>query len=132
MGIALGSRGSKIEFRCGYIGFMWLRTAIAKAYDKEFGDHYGSVKAFMRDEDWDAYQKKIDEILNSERLKNKDKSIIHHFLFISDIDGKVDYKTCGKVYDLIKDIDNGGLPNWEILKQLLKDCYSHRSNLIWN
>lgn len=132
MGIALRSRGSKIELKCGYIGFMWLRTAVAKAYDKEFGEHYGSVMPFMRDEDWGAYQKKMDEILNNGRLKNKDKSIIHHFLFISDSDGKADYKTCGKVYDLIKDIDNDGLLNWEILKQLLKDCYSHRSNLVWN
>lgn len=131
MGLEIRSKESKIKIKCGYIGFMWLRMGVATAYDKELGEHYCQPEAFLSEEGWEAYEKKKEEILNSERLKNKDKSVVN-FLYTSDCEGKIDYKTCGKVYELIKDIENNEIPNWETLKQLLKDCYSYKSNLIWN
>lgn len=46
MGLEIRSKESKIKIRCGYIGFMWLRTGVAIAYDKELGEHYCQPEAF--------------------------------------------------------------------------------------
>ena len=139
MGVTLQSKGSQIDLTGGYGMFFKIRTRVAIAWDKEFGEHYKTISSCCKNEDFKKFNKKANEILKDERFKNEDKDILD-FLFASDCDGKCNYKTCKKIYDLIKDIKDDKLQlryamdsdyDWEDFKQLLKDCYSHRANLTW-
>lgn len=138
MGMTLESKGSKIELTGGYGMFVKIRNRVAKAWDKEFGEHYATLSSCISKEDFAKFDQKTKEIVSQERFKDEDVDIFK-FLFASDCEGKCGYKTCKKIYDLIKDInDNVNLRylidsnnDWEDFKQLLKDCYSHRANLVW-
>lgn len=138
MGICLTSRKSNIEFRMGYGGFNILRTNICRAFDEELAEVYADTLFAWKDPR--GYMSKINEILKDERFKDEDKDIID-FFFASDCDGKCGYKTCKKIYNLIKDIDFGGKiftyaaysdgNDYEELKAFLKECYQKRRMMIW-
>ena len=139
MGLTLESKGSPIDLTGGYGMFFKIRSRVAMAWDKEFGEHYSKLIYIWRDEDFKEFDKRTDEILKNERFKNEDEDLVG-FLFASDCEGKCSYKTCKKIYDLIKDIKEDHLQlryvnnsdnDWEDFKQLLLDCYSHRANLTW-
>lgn len=141
MGLTLKSKGSQIDLTGGYGMFMRIRQAIAKAWDKEFSEHYAKLNTIWKIEDFDEFDKRTNEILKNDRFKNEDKDLVE-FLFASDCEGKCSYKTCKKIYELIKNVgDIGKLRyvtylntkenDWEDFKQLLLDCYSHRANLTW-
>lgn len=80
----------------------------------------------------------IDDLIEEDNI---DPDIIH-FLDQPDTKGKINYKTCKKILDLIKDYD-GRLfqPEAEVIpddiegtkqfKEMLQYCYSHRANLYW-
>lgn len=94
------------------------------------------------DEDFEAFNEKAREILrkmiSNERLKDGDEDILD-FLYAPDCGGKISYKTCKKIYELIKDTDCKyclryaaySHNDWADFKQLLKECYSHRASLVW-
>lgn len=58
---------------------------------------------------------------------------------MSDLKGSISYKTCGKIYYLIKDIDfTTGFRyaaymhnDFEEFKEFLLDCYSKRKKMRW-
>lgn len=139
MGLTLQSKGSQIDLTGGYGMFFKIRSRVAMAWDKEFGEHYSKLIYIWKDEDFKEFDKRTNEILKDERFKNEDADLVN-FLFASDCEGKCNYKTCKKIYDLIKDIKGDELQlryitasknDWEDFKQLLLDCYSHRANLTW-
>lgn len=118
-----------------------IREYVSKAFDKELGEHYSGLRRIIREEDFNKFDKRTNEILSDERFKKEDEDIVD-FLFAPDESGKVSYRTCKKIYDLIKDIKDEGSRivlryslysnnDWEDFKQLLKDCYSNRCNLTW-
>ena len=90
MGVCLTSRKSNYSFDMGYIGFNNLRTNIAKAWDKEFGEAYGDTRLCLFDEK--EYNDRLNSILSDERFKDEDVDILD-FLMASDCDGKCGYKT---------------------------------------
>lgn len=45
MGFSLTATNSKYSFSGGYGSFAALRANIAKAWDKEFGEHYDTLRA---------------------------------------------------------------------------------------
>lgn len=139
MGVCLTSRKSKYVFDMGGGGFHNLRTNIAKAWDKELGEAYADVMmAVMHPEE---YNQRINEIITDDRFKDEDEDILD-FLFASDCGGKCSYKTCGKIYNLIKDIDFGKKiftyagrsdgKDYEKFKLFLKECYQKRRMMIWS
>ena len=74
------------------------------------------------------------------RDKNLDEDILD-FLYAEDCEGKISYKTCRKIYDLIKDVDfeKKGFRyaayqnnDYEELKEFLTECYSKRRNMVWS
>lgn len=86
--------------------------------------------------------KKINNVLKKDVFKNKGK--ILDFLFSSDCGGKMDYKACGEIYQLIKDIDFtnqgfqyvnnrnvNGYNDYENLKVFLLQCYKARVMARW-
>ena len=102
MGVCLTSRKSKHVFDMGYGGFQSLRTNIAKAWDSELGEAYAdTLMAVMHPKE---YNQRINEIITNDRFKDEDEDLLD-FLFSSDCGGKCSYKTCRKIYQLIKDID---------------------------
>ena len=89
--------------------------------------------------EYEEHDRIANEILSHPRFKDEDADILD-FLYASDCDGKTGYKTCGKLYNLIKDHNFGkkcfrcaayAHNDYEELKQFLKECYSHRRNAYW-
>lgn len=138
MGVCLTSRKSSFSFDMGYGGFRNLRTNIAKAWDEELGEAYAdTVKAMMNPKEYTEW---INRILSDDRFKDEDEDIVE-FLFASDCGGKCGHKTCGKIYNLIKDIDFGNKiflyakwsdgKDYEYLKEFLKECWKKRRMMMW-
>lgn len=140
MGYTIYANGSSKSFDGGMDGFLSLRTNIALAFDKEFGEHYSTLINCYREEDYKLFDAKTNEILSHDRFKKEDKDIID-FLFASDCGGEISYKTCKKIYDLIKDKNFDGEiftygaysdgKVYEHFKNFLLECYSHRRKLRW-
>lgn len=138
MGVCLTSKKSDYSFYMGYIGFNNLRANIASAWDKELGEVYANTSMAILDSK--KYNDRINSILADDRFKNEDEDIAD-FLFQSDCEGKCGYKTCEKIYNLIKDIDFTGKiftyaaysdgKDYEHLKLFLKECYKKRRMMIW-
>lgn len=138
MGVIITANNSKTTFNCGYGGFMNLRNNIASAFDKEFGELYKNLLLYITENEINGYNEKVNKIL-SERFKD-DEDIIN-FLFASDCEGKISYKTCKKIYDLIKNIDFGKKiftyaahsdgKDYEKFKNFLLECYKYRRNMVW-
>lgn len=140
MGFTLTATNSKYSFDGGYGSFALLRQNIANAWDKEFGEHYATLRVCFRESDYDAFDKETERILSQGRFadggeKSDDQDIVE-FLFASDCAGSISHKTCKKIYDIIKDIDFHGKKftyiaysdgkDYEHLKSFLLDCYKRR------
>ena len=121
-------------------GFMSLRENIALAFDKEFGEHYIKLRSIWKQEDFEAFDKETNRILADDRFHEEDVDIVE-FLFASDCGGEISYKTCKKIFDLIKDIDFGNKiftyagrsdgKDYQYFKEFLKECYSNRRKMRW-
>lgn len=146
MGITITAKNSEYDFSCGYHGFARLRENIAKAWDKEFGDHYKTLKLCCILQNYDEFDKKANTILSQERFKEggskeHDEDIVD-FLLASDCEGEISYETCKNIYDLIKDIDFGNEiftygaysdgKDYEHFKDFLLDCYKRRVKMRWS
>ena len=74
--------------------------------------------------------------VNDDEKSNDEDIDIIRFFFDSDREGKCTYKTCKKIYDLIKDVDfkeNKYLNknDYDEIKLFLKECYQKRRMMIW-
>ena len=123
----------------GYGGFFNLRKNIALAMDKEFGENYSNLNNCHTTEEFEENDAIANKIIEKKHL-DKDYEDVLDFLYASDCDGKIGYKTCKKIYDLIKDVDFGNKcfryvmlahNDYEELKEFLKECYKHRRNMYW-
>ena len=139
MGVTLTANNSKYTFNMGYSGFFNLRANIADLFDKQFGEHYRKLLGCFDQTEHEEHDRIANDILSHPRFKDEDADILD-FLYASDCDGKISYKTCGKLYDLIKDHDFEKKcfryaahthNDYEELKEFLKECYSHRRNAYW-
>ena len=140
MGFTITATNSKHDFYGGMGGFRNLRVNIAKAWDKEFGEHYETLIRCHCKKEYEAFNEKANRILSNDRFRQEDEDIID-FLFACDCDGSISYKTCKKIYDIIKDIDFSGEiftysaysdgNDYEYFKEFLLDCYKRRAKMIW-
>lgn len=140
MGVTISAKNSSYNFDMGYGGFFNLRCNIAKAFDKEFGEHYETLMFRHSEDDFKAFNERANEILSASRFKDEDADILD-FLFESDCEGKISHRTCKKIYELIKNIDFAGKiftyaaysdgNDYEYFKEFLKECYSHRRKMYW-
>lgn len=145
MGFCLTATNSKYSFNGGYGGFALLRQNIANAWDKEFGEHYATLRACFRESDYATFDKETARILSQERFQDggekSDDGDIVKFLFESDGGGSISHKTCKKIYEIIKDTDFHGKiftyaaysdgKDYEHLKSFLLDCYKRRVKAKW-
>lgn len=139
VGVSIRSKNGVHSFDCGYGGFYNLRKNIAYCISVNFGKLYENALQLNSDD----HDKDI-QLLNSHiaefNLDEKYADVID-FLFESDCVGKINYKTCKHIYDLIKDVDFGkkcfrygayAHNDYEEFKEFLLDCYSHRKNMYWS
>lgn len=142
MGLTITSKikDCKIHLDGGYSILHTIRIEVAKLYDEEFGQLYEEYFTnSMTKEECNLYISKMNELLKDDRFKDEDTDLLE-FLFASDCEGKIGYKTCKKVYDLLKDSTCNyclryafySNNDWDDLRELLLQCYKHRANLIWN
>lgn len=139
MGLTITAKNEKMSFDMSASGFFRLRYNIALAYDKEFAKLYEQEFYCHTPEDYEQLNDKLNKLLSDDRFSD-DEDLIN-FFFMSDCNGKISYKTCGKIYELIKDIDFTGKTfiysaysdgkDYEHFKKFLNNCYSHRRNMIW-
>ena len=125
MGVTITATHSPYEFDMGYGGFFNLRKNIAFALDEEFGENYALN----------------DEVANRIIEKKNLNPDIISFLYQPDTEGKISYKICKQIYDIIKDVDFKEKSfryailrhnDYEEFKMFLKDCYSHRKQMRWS
>ena len=140
MGVTITANNSKYSFDMGYGGFFSIRTQIALALDKEFGDNYALLGRCFTPEQYEANDRAAEEIINRKHLYTKYSDMME-FLYMSDSEGEISYRTCKKIFDLIKDIDFGknGFRyalyrhnDYEEFKSFLAECYSKRRKMRWD
>lgn len=139
MGVSITSKNGVHSFDMGNGGFFILRTSIAYALDKEFGENFSKITSCRTHKDYEDNDRRAEEIINAKGLDKEYEEVLD-FLYASDSEGKASYRACGKIYELIKDIDYSGKGfryaayqhnDYEEFKDFLKDCYSHRKNMEW-
>lgn len=144
MGVSLYSNSKKVtqEFTMSYGGFFALRSQIANAFDKEFGEHYSQLlkASCSLSGGTEAFNQKMNQILTDKRFDEKDD--ILDFFFASDCEGAISYQTCKKLYDIIKDVDfqtgfqygnfsNETEEDWRDLKEFFLGCYKAKVSARW-
>ena len=125
------------DMSCG--GFFILRKNIALALDQEFGENYALLSQCSCEEDFKENYERANKIINRKYLEIKYSKDVIDFLYMSDLEGSISYKTCGKIYYLIKDVDfkigfryAAYMHNdFEEFKEFLLDCYSNRKKMRW-
>lgn len=140
MGVTITANNSKYSFDMGYGGFFSLRAQIALALDKEFGGIYDLYSRCWSPQQYEANDRAAEAIINKKHLDVDYKDVLD-FLYISDSEGEISYQTCGKILDLIRDIDFGQKGfryamhrhnDYEEFKLFLAECYSNRRKMRWN
>lgn len=141
MGVTVFASGISLDFDMGYGGFYHLRKNIALALDQEFGEHYANILDTLHasKSEKDAYWKKYEEIINRKNLRKNNLTVLS-FLLKSDCGGKISWKTCKKIYDLIKDVDfeDRGFRyaahrknDYEDFKKFLRECVKNKRYMQW-
>ena len=135
MGVHVFANNSPYSLDMAYSSFNRVRGKIAMLLNEEFGSNYLNLRKCYSKEDY----KNHDEVAN--RLikeKNLDNDIVD-FLYQSDCDGKISYKTCKKILDLVGDTEFVtcymgfyDTSRSHDFQKLLQDCYSYRRSLRWD
>lgn len=137
MGVSITATKAIHDFDMGYSGFFNLRKNIAMVLNKEFGENYFRLLKCIIPEQFEECNSIADSLIEEYNL---DDDIVT-FLYMSDCEGEISYKVCGKLYNLIKDVDFGDKcfrygamahNDYEEFKEFLKDCYSHRKKMRWH
>lgn len=139
MGVTITATNSTYTFDMGCGGFFNLRKNIALALDKEFGENYALLGKCSTEKQFEENDKNAEIIINKNHLHENHKDIID-FLYMSDCGGKVSYKTCKQIFEIIKNVDFGNKGfryakysnnDYEEFKGFLKECYSKHRNMRW-
>lgn len=137
MGVSITATNSSYDFDMGYGGFFNLRKNIAMALNKDFGENYQLLSRCFTKKQFEENDRAANYLIEKYNL---DTDIID-FLYMQDVDGEISYKTCKKIYDLIKDIDFDGKTfryaayagnDYEDFKMFLKECYRYKRKMRWH
>lgn len=141
MVVTITATNAKCDFDMGYGGFFNLRKNIALALDEEFGNAYSILARCVTNEDYEDNDKLTNSIINQKHLDVKYADVLK-FLYMSDMEGKIDYKTCRKIAGLLegrmselKDksfryASQSGNDYEEFVK-FLKECVRYHRNMRW-
>ena len=142
MGVTITATNAKCDFNMGYGGFFNLRKNIASALDEEFGNAYSLLARCVDDEDYKDNDKLTNSIIDKKHLEEEYADVLK-FLYMSDIEGKIGYKTCRKIAELLEKklpelktksfryaIEAGN--DYEDFVEFLKDCVKYHRNMRWS
>ena len=141
MGVTISATNSSYSFDMGYGGFGNLQRNIALALDDTFGNTYLQYARCVTEESLKAIDKRCETIINEKELDKEYKDVLD-FLYAPDTDGKISYKTCKKVADLLEPC-MVALRNkcfryaayaghdYEDFVAFLKECYRYHRNMRW-
>lgn len=143
MGVNITANNSSINFKMSYGQFHSLRRNIAEAIDPEFAKLYHEATAFIYLEDGIKAERAMNKYItdNAEYLKYTEE--VFDFLFQSDVDGEVDYRTCKKILDIIEHVDfkdnnfqyvayRTSENDYEKFKKFLKECVRYHRKMRWS
>ena len=141
MGVTITANNSKHEFDMGAGGFFNLRKNIALALDNDFGLNYAEIISCQTKEQHGENDKKAEQIINEKNLEEKYSDVLD-FLYMSDCDGKIGYRTCRKIADLIEPCMPAlktktfryaiyAKNDYEEFLVFLRECVRYRRNMTW-
>lgn len=141
MGITITATNAKHDFDMGYGGFFNLRKNIALSLDEEFGNAYSMLARCITNEDYKDNAELQERIINEKHLDDEYKDVLD-FLYMSDTEGKIGYKTCRKISRLLESrmqelktksfqyaVQAGN--DYERFIDFLKDCVRYHRNMRW-
>lgn len=133
MGVYLHNKEYHMEM--GYFSFHSLRNLIANIYNYDLFEIYKKLDKCHTEDEFKAFDDEMNTYLETAKL---DDDIIE-FLFLPDTEGSISYKTCGKLYKIIKDYTSDirfGYVNtnntFEYFKEMLLDCKKKKRKLYWD
>lgn len=141
MGVTISATHSSYEFDMGYGGFSNLRKNIALALNDHFGKAYMNYSRCTTKEENKKNDRLCEMMIKTLGL-DKEYSDILDFLYASDIEGKISYKTCKKIADLLEPCMPVLRTKWfryaayaghdyEDFVAFLKECYRYHRNMHW-
>jgi hypothetical protein len=140
MGVTITATNSRLSFDIGYGGFFNLRKNIAYALDRQLGDLYACLPQVAGNENaCEEYDRRVNAYLKRSGLGDRYEDVID-FLYSSDCDGEVSYKTCGRIFEIIKDVNFEGKcfryaayahNDYDEFKRFLRDCYARKRKMRW-
>lgn len=141
MGVTISATHSSYEFDTGYGGFFNLRKNIALALDDELGKMYIEYGKCVTKCQFKEIDNIIEHMIDSKHLDKNYKDVLD-FLYASDIEGKISYKTCKKIADLLEPCMPALRTKWfryaayaghdyEDFVAFLKECYRYHRNMHW-
>lgn len=140
MGVTITATKPLYTFDTGCGGFFNLRKNIAYCLDEEFGANYANLLHCHSQAEYKMNDREAEKIIARKHLDDNYSDVLD-FLYASDTDGRVSYKTCKKIYDMIKNKDFGtkifrygaiAHNDYEEFKLFLLDCYSNRKYMRWH
>lgn len=130
--------GKSYDMGCG--GFCNLRKKVAELANAKFSELYEELTRtlFLREKEfYDEWDRKLDQLLKTEKGLS---SGIVDFCLQSDIEGKINHRTCRLIYNVVKDYDDNIIYGYAAhpdafrfrdFKGLLEDCIRTKSPLFW-
>jgi len=141
MGITISATNSSYDFDMGYGGFFNLRKNIAFALDNELGKMYAEYGRCVTKRQFKEIDNIIEHMIDRKHL-DKDYKDVLDFLYLPDTDGKIGYKTCKKIADLLEPCMAALRNKWfryaayaghdyEDFVAFLRECYRYHRNMRW-
>ena len=143
MGITITCTNSKYDFDMGYGGFFNLRKNIALCLNKEFGENYAMLSKCISKAQFEENDRNAEYLISKHHLDDEYADILD-FLYASDCDGKINYKTCKQIEELLKANYNkldlasksfrygcAAHNDYVEFMEFLRDCYKYHKNMEW-
>lgn len=149
MGITIKSKNFSLD--CGYFGFKKLRDFVASKcphenFRKCVEEFNENILSFMRPAGWmESFNKKINdlEFLANKGSKKKEIETLEWFgpfVWSSDCDAKMRYKTVKSIWEYIKDVSEDFVfgysarpdaATFQQFKLLIDDCVKNKTGFKW-
>lgn len=135
-------KGPSTKITIGYGAMFRMRADIAKIADEELGRHYEHLLSLGNQQEYDAYDRKTEEIAQRYARKHGRNAVkIFSFLYAPDIEGKITYGCCKELLKVIAPSQSfqetvygyvgAGSETGADFIHLLEECVKNKKPLRW-